>query len=105
MQSLFITYCLGDTSGAFLFGCNSIRIIWYCRVKTHLFLGGLVVWGVWRLPSGGFVAAWASFCGLLNMVICAVEIHFHLLGWWVVCVVFWGSLTARDMGHFRFSRI
>lgn len=43
---------------------------------------------VWRLPSGGFVAAWASFCGLLNMVICAVEIHFHLLGWWVVCVVF-----------------
>lgn len=46
MQSLFITYCLGDTSGAFLFGCNSIRIIWYCRVKTHLFLGGLVVWGV-----------------------------------------------------------
>lgn len=41
--------------------CYSIRIIWYCRVKTS-FLGGLVLWGV----SGDYravalVAAWGFF--------------------------------------------
>ena len=52
------------------------------------FWGGLVVWGVggdYRAVALGRLRA--SFCGLLNMVIFAAERHFHLLRWWLVCIV------------------
>ena len=67
------------------------------------FLGGLVVWGV----GGDYraVALWrlgASFCGLLNMVIFAAEIHFHLLRW-CSFASFSGSLRREIWGIFVFQ--
>lgn len=48
--------------------------------------------------------AGASFCGLLNMVMFADEIHFHLLRWCVVCVVFLGGIDCNRLCHYHFFK-